>query len=64
MHPPCQVLASALHISPRARLVIEVKPGYTEAAALLVRLFAARPELLTAVAIVMSFDLKGEWPAS
>jgi len=51
------VLRSAHQIGNGAQLVIEIKPGNTAASAALCRVFAAHPELLPQVAVVMSFDL-------
>lgn len=56
--PPllAEVLESARAIGSGSLLVIEVKQGNDAAPAALCRLFAARPELVAHVAIVMSFD--------
>ncbi len=51
------VLESALAIGGGAQLVIEIKKGNPRSASALVQLFSARPKLLNAVAVVMSFDL-------
>jgi glycerophosphoryl diester phosphodiesterase len=51
-----EVLESARAIGNGCALVVEVKKGNDAAPAALCRLFAARPELLPHVAVVMSFD--------
>ncbi len=51
------VLESALAIGGGSQLVIEVKKGNPRSASALAQLFQARPELIDAVAVVMSFDL-------
>jgi len=51
------VLMSANAIGPDAKLIIEIKPGNSEAGMALARLLARYPELVTHVAVVMSFDL-------
>ena len=51
------VLMSANAIGPEAKLIIEIKPGNSEAGLALARLLLKYPELLTHVAVIMSFDL-------
>jgi len=51
-----EVLQSACFI-PGAQLVIELKPGSTNVAPLLINLFTARPEFIARTAVIMSFDL-------
>ncbi len=51
------VLLSANAIGPEAKLIIEIKPGNSEAAMALARLLAKYPELMVHVAVIMSFDL-------
>jgi glycerophosphoryl diester phosphodiesterase len=51
------VLISANAISPDAKLVIEIKPGNSEAAMALARLLVKYPELISHIAVIMSFDL-------
>ena len=51
------VLRSAHEISPNAQLVIEIKPGNTEACRALSRLMMRNLELIPHIAIIMSFDL-------
>ena len=51
------VLESALAIGGGSQLVIEIKKGNPRSAEALCQLFRARPKLLEAVAVVMSFDL-------
>ena len=58
-HPPVlmDLLVLAKRISRRAQMVVEIKPGNTEAAGALVRLLSDNPQILTSIAVVMSFDL-------
>lgn len=51
------VLLSANAIGPEAKLIIEIKPGNSEAAMALARLLGKYPELMGHVAVIMSFDL-------
>ena len=51
-----EVLRSASHIGDGVQLVIEIKPGNSAAVAALTNLFAANPQMLQQVAVVMSFD--------
>lgn len=52
-----EVLRSANHIGPQAKLIIEIKPGNSEAAMALARLLERYPEYMAHVAVIMSFDL-------
>ena len=51
------VLRSAKTIGCGAQLIVEIKPGNSEACSALVRLFQRHPELVECVAVVMSFDV-------
>ena len=50
-------LGSADVIADAAKMVIEIKPGNADVPAALYRLLKARPELVSSIAVVMSFDL-------
>lgn len=50
------VLRSAQAIGGFARLVIEIKPGNSDACTALIRLFHQHPDLIERCAVVMSFD--------
>jgi glycerophosphoryl diester phosphodiesterase len=51
------VLMSANAIGPEAKLLIEIKPGNSDTGMALARLLVKYPELMTHVAVIMSFDL-------
>eukprot|EP00560_Eucampia_antarctica_P004360 CAMPEP_0197841506 /NCGR_PEP_ID=MMETSP1437-20131217/46221_1 /TAXON_ID=49252 ORGANISM="Eucampia antarctica, Strain CCMP1452" /NCGR_SAMPLE_ID=MMETSP1437 /ASSEMBLY_ACC=CAM_ASM_001096 /LENGTH=523 /DNA_ID=CAMNT_0043451279 /DNA_START=78 /DNA_END=1649 /DNA_ORIENTATION=+ len=59
VRPPLliDVLESAFSIGDHAKLIIEIKPGNTEACLALAQLFTKFPKLMPHVAAVMSFDL-------
>ena len=58
IRPPLlvDVLHSAMNIGPHAKLIIEIKPGNSEAGSALARMFTQYPELMQNVAVIMSFD--------
>ena len=58
IRPPLliDVLQSAMAIGPHAKLIIEIKPGNSEAGSALARLFTKHPELMNNVEVIMSFD--------
>lgn len=58
IRPPLlsDVLQSAQAIAPHAKLIIEIKPGNSEAGFALSRLFTKHPDLMLSVAVIMSFD--------
>lgn len=51
------VLESARFIAEASKMVIEIKPGNSDVPAALYRLLRAKPELVSSIAVVMSFDL-------
>ena len=59
VRPPLliDVLRSAIAISEKAQLVIEIKPGNEAAASALARMLVQHQELRKAVAMIMSFDV-------
>ena len=58
IRPPLlvDVLRSACEIGGGSQLIIEIKPGNSEAATALARMFLKYPRLMSACAVVMSFD--------
>uniref|UniRef100_A0A7S4JI01 GP-PDE domain-containing protein n=1 Tax=Odontella aurita TaxID=265563 RepID=A0A7S4JI01_9STRA len=58
VRPPLlfDVLRSAHAIGGEARMIVEIKPGNTEAGTALARMFAKHPQLMERTAVVMSFD--------
>jgi hypothetical protein len=51
------VLQSAREIGGGSQLIIEIKPGNSDAATALARMFLRYPELMASCAVVMSFDV-------
>lgn len=58
IRPPLlvDVLRSACEIGDNSQLIIEIKPGNSDAATALARMFLKYPRLMSACAVVMSFD--------